>query len=108
MSGFVFLVQSISKNNKLKRADEEVSTAALRNVVKPWKGVVITFTGVDRKVCSRLSCSWCKDQTDDLQTQFAALAIELGARIENALTVHVTHVVAVSCGSDKYKVGPPG
>lgn len=33
-----------------KVLDEEVSTAALRNVVKPWKNIVITFTGVDRKV----------------------------------------------------------
>jgi hypothetical protein len=34
--------------------DEEVSTAALRNVERPWKGVVITFTGVEQKVSFRL------------------------------------------------------
>jgi hypothetical protein len=36
----------------------------------------------------------------------SALAIELGARVESALTVHVTHVVAGGFGSDKYYVGP--
>jgi hypothetical protein len=35
----------------------------------------------------------------------SALAIELGARVESALTVHVTHVVAGGFGSDKYYVG---
>jgi len=34
----------------------------------------------------------------------AALAIELGAKVESALTVHVTHVVAGGFGSDKYYV----
>jgi hypothetical protein len=31
--------------------DEDLSTAALRNVERPWKEVVITFTGVEQKVC---------------------------------------------------------
>lgn len=44
--------------------DEEVSTAALRNVVKPWKGVVITFTGVERKVGGPLSASDIRTETD--------------------------------------------
>jgi len=30
--------------------DEDMSSAALRNVERPWKGVVITFTGVEQKV----------------------------------------------------------
>jgi len=33
--------------------DEDISTAALRNVDRPWKEVVITFTGVEQKVKSR-------------------------------------------------------
>jgi len=37
----------------------------------------------------------------------SALAIELGARVESALTVHVTHVVAGGFGSDKYYVSLP-
>jgi hypothetical protein len=37
----------------------------------------------------------------------SALAIELGARVESALTVHVTHVVAGGFGSDKYYVSIP-
>ena len=37
----------------------------------------------------------------------AALAIELGAKVESALTVHVTHVVAGGFGSDKYYVSLP-
>lgn len=32
--------------------DEDISTAALRNVERPWKEVVITFTGVEQKVRS--------------------------------------------------------
>ncbi|WRT67010.1 uncharacterized protein IL334_003976 [Kwoniella shivajii] len=64
--------------------DEESSTAALRRNTKPWKGVIITFTGVDNKPA------------------LTALAKELGAMVENALTIHVTHVVAVGFGSAKY------
>ncbi|WWD01536.1 hypothetical protein V866_008481 [Kwoniella sp. B9012] len=64
--------------------DEESSTAALRRNSKPWKGVTITFTGVENKPA------------------LAALAKELGATVENALTIHVTHVVAVGYGSPKY------
>ena len=30
--------------------DEDMSSAALRNVERAWKGVVITFTGVEQKV----------------------------------------------------------
>jgi hypothetical protein len=30
--------------------DEDMSSAALRNVERPWKGIVITFTGVEQKV----------------------------------------------------------
>ena len=37
----------------------------------------------------------------------SALAIELGAWVESALTVHVTHVVAGGFGSDKYYVSLP-
>jgi len=31
-------------------SDDDTSTAGLRNATKPWKGVVITFTGVEEKV----------------------------------------------------------
>jgi hypothetical protein len=31
-------------------SDEDTSSAALRRSSKPWKGVVMTFTGVDDKV----------------------------------------------------------
>jgi len=34
--------------------DEDMSSAALRNVERPWKGVVITFTGVEQKVSPHL------------------------------------------------------
>lgn len=34
----------------LMMVDEDLSTAALRNVERPWKEVVITFTGVEQKV----------------------------------------------------------
>ncbi|WVW83245.1 hypothetical protein I302_105264 [Kwoniella bestiolae CBS 10118] len=64
--------------------DEESSTAALRRNSKPWKGITITFTGVENKPA------------------LSALAKELGATVENALTIHVTHVVAVGYGSPKY------
>ncbi|KAK8869919.1 hypothetical protein IAR55_000487 [Kwoniella newhampshirensis] len=64
--------------------DEETSTAALRQNLKPWKAVTITFTGVENK------------------PQLTQLARELGATVESALTVHVTHVVAISYGSPKY------
>ncbi|WVF72304.1 hypothetical protein IAT40_007117 [Kwoniella sp. CBS 6097] len=64
--------------------DEESSTAALRRNSRPWKGIVITFTGVENK------------------PQLTALAKELGAGVESALTVNVTHVVASGFGSAKY------
>ncbi|OCF35397.1 hypothetical protein I316_02947 [Kwoniella heveanensis BCC8398] len=64
--------------------DEETSTAALRRNSRPWKGIVITFTGVENK------------------PQLTALAKELGAGVESALTVNVTHVVASGFGSAKY------
>jgi len=34
--------------------DEDMSSAALRNVERPWKGVVITFTGVEQKVSQHI------------------------------------------------------
>ncbi|WWC69573.1 uncharacterized protein I206_103516 [Kwoniella pini CBS 10737] len=64
--------------------DEETSTEALRRNSKPWKGITITFTGVESKAA------------------LTALAKELGGTVENALTIHVTHVVAVGYGSAKY------
>ncbi|WWC85363.1 uncharacterized protein L201_000226 [Kwoniella dendrophila CBS 6074] len=64
--------------------DEESSTAALRRNSKPWKGITITFTGVENKPA------------------LTVLAKELGAVVENALTIHVTHVVAVGHDSAKY------
>ena len=39
--------------------DEEMSTAALRIAGKPWKGVVITFTGVEDKVGSLSQARKC-------------------------------------------------
>ncbi|EIW69569.1 hypothetical protein TREMEDRAFT_62429 [Tremella mesenterica DSM 1558] len=65
--------------------DSELTNVALQNGSKPWKNVVITFTGVEDKV--RLS----------------GLARELGARVESALTIHVTHIVAVGFTSEKYQ-----
>lgn len=34
--------------------DEDMSSAALRNVERPWKEVVITFTGVEQKVSQQV------------------------------------------------------
>ncbi|KAK4687729.1 DNA replication regulator DPB11, partial [Tremellales sp. Uapishka_1] len=64
--------------------DEETSTAALKKHTKPWKGIVITFTGVDNK------------------PELSKMAKELCAGVENALTVNVTHVVASGYDSAKY------
>ncbi|WWD15806.1 hypothetical protein CI109_100230 [Kwoniella shandongensis] len=76
--------QEILRRAMADTEDEETSTAALRKSSKPWKGVVITFTGVDNK------------------PHYTQLAKELGASVESALTVHVTHVVAIGYGSAKY------
>jgi DNA replication regulator DPB11 len=43
--------------------DEDISTAALRNVERPWKEVVITFTGVEQKVRSRLGTELMVEST---------------------------------------------
>jgi hypothetical protein len=40
----------VSSNGGELMIDEDMSSAALRNVERPWKGVVITFTGVEQKV----------------------------------------------------------
>lgn len=53
---------------------------------KPWRGITITFTGVDDKPA------------------LAKLVKDLGGEIETALTVNVTHVVAPGFGSPKYLV----
>ncbi|ODN84798.1 hypothetical protein L202_00668 [Cryptococcus amylolentus CBS 6039] len=55
-----------------------------RKNAKPWKGVHLTFTGVENKA------------------HLMGLARELGANTESALTKSVTHVVAVACQSAKY------
>nr|XP_018263947.1 uncharacterized protein I303_03824 [Kwoniella dejecticola CBS 10117]OBR86105.1 hypothetical protein I303_03824 [Kwoniella dejecticola CBS 10117] len=74
----------------INMVDEEImrralaDAEALRRNSKPWKGITITFTGVEAKAA------------------LTALAKELGATVENALTIHVTHVVAIGYGSAKY------
>ncbi|WVR05087.1 hypothetical protein IAU60_002099 [Kwoniella sp. DSM 27419] len=76
--------EEILRQAMAEAEDEETSTAALRNDSRPWKRVVITFTGVENK------------------PYLTGLAKELGAAVESALTIHVTHVVASGYGSAKY------
>ena len=77
--------------------DEDESTAALRSSSRPWKGIFLTFTGVENKV-------GCLKGYRLIKVALAALAQELGALIDNALTVEVTHVIASGFGSPKYMV----
>ena len=44
--------------------DEDMSSAALRNVERPWKGVVITFTGVEQKVSQVISESELMEESN--------------------------------------------
>ncbi|OWZ71337.1 hypothetical protein AYX14_03267 [Cryptococcus neoformans] len=64
--------------------DEEVINHS-RQSARPWKGVFITFTGVENKA------------------QLSGLARELGAEVDTALTRSITHVIAVSYESPKYQ-----
>lgn len=64
--------------------DEEVRIHSHQSE-RPWKGVFITFTGVENKA------------------QLSSLARELGAEVDTALTRSITHVVAVSYESPKYQ-----
>lgn len=57
---------------------------SLSSGAKPWKDITVTFTGVDEK------------------PKLSALVKELGGKVENALTVNVTHVIAQGFGSAKY------
>ncbi|KIR96761.1 DNA replication regulator DPB11 [Cryptococcus deuterogattii 2001/935-1] len=66
-------------------ADDEREWNILHQSAKPWKGVFITFTGVENKA------------------QLSRLARELGAEVDTALTRSITHVVAVSYESPKYQ-----
>ncbi|KIR32357.1 DNA replication regulator DPB11 [Cryptococcus deuterogattii MMRL2647] len=66
-------------------ADDEQEWNILHQSAKPWKGVFITFTGVENKA------------------QLSRLARELGAEVDTALTRSITHVVAVSYESPKYQ-----
>ncbi|ORY32222.1 hypothetical protein BCR39DRAFT_523376 [Naematelia encephala] len=63
---------------------EESSHAALGSSSKPWAGIVITFTGAENK------------------PRLTELVRELGGEVEHALTVDVTHIIAVGFGSPKY------
>ncbi|ODO03446.1 hypothetical protein L198_02293 [Cryptococcus wingfieldii CBS 7118] len=65
-------------------AQEDQLQRQSRRNAKPWKGVHLTFTGVENKA------------------HLMGLARELGAITESALTKSVTHVVAVACQSAKY------
>lgn len=63
--------------------DDEAGPS-LSSGAKPWKGITVTFTGVEEK------------------PKLSALVKELGGKVENALTVNVTHVIASGFGSAKY------
>jgi len=64
--------------------DAEIPMDSASN--KPWRGFVVTFSGIEDKPA------------------LAKLARELGAEVESALTVKVTHVVAQGFTSPKYHV----
>ena len=109
--------------------DDEMIGMDVAETSKPFKDVVITITGAEDKVSgvrssvlphrgdhlsgllvSKPGAGWTEGMRTILTFLFQAyltgLVRELGGRVESALTIHVTHVIASSYGSPKYAVSP--